>query len=44
MVYLRISVRYLVPTLTYIDLRDENLDGGGLILISSMDRMCVKTN
>ena len=25
----------------YIDLRDENLDGGGL---SSMDRMCVKTD
>ena len=28
-------------TIPYIDLRDENLDGGGL---SSMDRMCVKTD
>ena len=50
--YHRISVKSFIiqvimyGTIPYIDLRDEkleslNLDGGGL---SSMDRMCVKTD
>ena len=49
--YVESSLRVRVPksrrdttaygTIPYIDLRDENLDGGGL---SSMDRMCVKTD